>query len=147
MTETTEAATPRDNQTDETLQIAGETITVHGFRYAESLQLGALARPLLAAMRVMFSATDQEIEPEALDALIAEHSDIWLQMVARSCDRDVAWITALPDQEAMKLQLAFWGVNGGFFTRRLVFGAAFVAAAKRRRAPSAPPAPDSAAPA
>ena len=132
---------------DQVVTIAGETITGREFRYGEGLQLAALARPLLTAMRVMFSAADQEIEPEALDALIAEHSDIWLQMMAKACDRDVAWIAALPDDEAMKLQLAFWGVNGGFFTRRLVFGAAFVAAAKQRRAPSKRPAPESSAPA
>lgn len=139
MTETTETPATR-NSADQVVELAGETITMREFRYGESFEITTLARPLLTAMRAMLSADDEEIAPEALDALIAENAEIWLTMVARACDRDVAWLKALPDKEAMKLHLAFWGVNGGFFTRRLIFGAAFAASAKQHRAPSAPPA-------
>lgn len=136
---------------DQTVEIAGETITVREFRYREAIEAAGLARPFLTAMRIMVSKSDEAgegIEAEDLDALIAAYVDIWLALVAKACGRDVAWVEALPDHEANKLQMAFWAANGVFFTSRLIFSSAFARAVKTRRAaPSARPAPDSAAPA
>lgn len=141
MTEATEAATPRDNQTDETLQVAGETVIVREFRYREGLEAAVLARPFLAGLRVLMVATNEEIEAEDIDTIIAENRDSWLKLVALSCGRDVAWVADLPDQDAMNIQLAFWSANSRFFKRRLLIGAAFAAAVKAQQAPTPSPPP------
>lgn len=124
---------------DQTVVIGDETITVREFRYREGIEAAALAQPLLNGLRSLFTdAGGQMIEPEALDTLIGQHGEIWLQLIAKASGRDVEWIAALPDHEAFKLHLAFWTANGAFFTRRIFFSSAFAAAVKQRRAPSAP---------
>ena len=86
MTETTETPTAHNNA-DQVLTIGGETITMRAFRYREGLEAAALARPLLAEMRAMMTDAGAEIQPEALDTLLANHLDIWLALVAKACDR------------------------------------------------------------
>jgi hypothetical protein len=134
---------------DRELTVAGEPLVVREYRYREGMAMLVLARPFLEGLRRLIGA-DGEVTPEDLDALIAEHADVWLALMARSCDRDVEWLAGLPDTEAMKLQMAFWAVNGPFFTRRLLFGAVFSAAAarnlsRRPKSSRASSGPDSAA--
>ena len=138
--ETTETAASQ-NKTDQIVEVAGETITVREFRYREGLEAAALARPFLAGLRALMVATHDEIAAEDIDLLIAEHRDSWLKLVALSCRRDVAWLADLPDQDAMNIQMAFWSVNSQFFKRRILFGAAFAAAAKAKQAPTPSPPP------
>lgn len=121
---------------DETITIGGEAIVVREFRYREGLEAAALARPIFAGLRAMVTGPDTKLAPESLDALIAAHPEVWLKLVSISCGKPVEWLAGLPDREAMKLQIAFWGANSSFFTRRLLFGAAFAAAVRERRSPS-----------
>jgi hypothetical protein len=119
---------------DETLNIAGEQVEVREFRYLQGLQALPLARPILVGLGELLQ--DQTLDPLALEALIAEHQDAWLALIAISTGRPVAWIQGLRDGEGMRLSLAFWRVNAGFFMRRLVFGGALAVALKQRVSPS-----------
>ena len=133
---------------DQTVTIGSETITVREFRYREGIEAAVLARGFLAGLRALLTTTGDEIAAEDLDTLIAEHREAWFKLIAMSCGREVEWLAALPDREAMKLQLTFWGVNGNFFTRRLLWGAAFAAAVQKgRRSPSPTSSPSSSSPA
>ncbi len=132
---------------DQTVTIGGEAIIVREFRFRESLEAASQASGFLAGLRVLMTKAGNEIAPEDLDILIAEHREAWIKIVALSCGREVEWLAALPEREAMKLQIAFWGVNSSFFTRRLLWGAAFAAAVKARRSPSPTSLPSSSAPA
>ena len=108
---------------DETVEIDGEQVTVREFRYLEGLRAAALARPLLAGLREIIE-TDDDIEPEALDALIGEHTDIWVQLIAMSTGLSAERIGELSDRDGVTLSMAFWRVNGPFFTRRLLLASA-----------------------
>ncbi|MBB3231703.1 DUF6631 family protein [Halomonas stenophila] len=139
---------------DETLRIGGEKIRVREFRYAEGLRAIALGRPILAALREHLEADD--IEPEVLDGVIAEHSDAWLQLIAMSIGKDVAWVEQLADADGLSLSMAFWRVNSAFFMRRLVLGgglagglkslAANLSPSPRSSTPSSMPATDATPP-
>ena len=120
---------------DQTVTVGAETVTVHEFRYREGLEAAGLARLFLAGLRALMTDTGEEIALEAIDGLITEHRETWLKLVALSCGRDVEWLAQLPNHEAMKLHLAFWGVNGPFFTQRLVLAAAFAQRPKADRFP------------
>lgn len=121
---------------DQEIELGGERLVVREFRYREGLEAVALARPLFAGLRALIDSKPGEVAPEDLDALIGEHREMWLTLVAKSCGRDLEWVAALPDGQAMALQMAFWGANSGFFTRRLLFGAAVAAGLAKNRSSS-----------
>ena len=121
---------------DQTISVGKEKITVHEFRYREGLDAAALAGPILADLRALMAEVGGEISPEALDQLIARHREIWLQLIAISCGRDIEWLAKLPDRNAMQIQIAFWGANSDFFMRRLIFGTMLAATIQERRSPS-----------
>lgn len=108
---------------DRVLALGGVTVTLREYRYREGLEALVLARPLLTELRALLTG-DTEFAPEELDALIGRHRDLWLQLLALACGQPLEWIAQLPDHDAMELQMAFWEVNGPFFTRRLLYGAA-----------------------
>ncbi|HSH28870.1 MAG TPA: DUF6631 family protein [Thiohalobacter sp.] len=108
---------------DQTLEVGGEQVTVREFRYLEGARAAVIAAPLIKAMRELISG-DDDISAEALDALIGEHVEIWLQLICMSTGKDPEWIAKLPDEDGMQLSLLFWEVNGPFFTRRLMLAAA-----------------------
>jgi hypothetical protein len=131
---------------DQTVTVGAETVTMREYRYREGLEAAGLARLFLAGLRALMTDTGEEIALEAIDGLIAEHRETWLQLVALSCGREVEWLAQLPNHEAMKLHLAFWGVNGPFFTQRLVLAAAFAQRPKAGRSPSRKSSPNSSGP-
>lgn len=132
---------------DQEITIDGEKIVVREFRYLAGLEVTLLARPFMQDLRALALDGAAEINPEDLNALIARHREVWLQLIALSCGREPAWIAQLRDREAMKLELAFWAANSDFFMRRLVFGAMLAAAVQERRSPLATSSPSSSAPA
>ncbi len=98
------------------------TLTVREFRFREGLEAGALARPLIAALVELAPEDAEAALPDlmALDAALGAHADLWLDLVARACGRDAAWLARLGDGDAHALTMAMWGANGGFFMRRVV---------------------------
>lgn len=131
---------------DRELEVAGEKLVVREFRYRQGLEAAALARPFLAGLRALMVGPAADIDPEAIYVLQSEHSDAWLRLLAMSCGRTVEWVADLPDKEAMSLQNTFWEVNGPFFMRRLVWGAAFVAGDRVHRSRSRKSSPTSSGP-
>jgi len=120
---------------DRTLTIAGESVRVSEFRYLQGLEALALARSFLTELRELMTGAAADFTPEALFALVGRHRTMWIELVALACARPVAWIAALPDREAVQIDLAFWEVNGPFFTRRLLFGAALLQVMREQSSP------------
>ena len=98
------------------------TLTVREFRFREGLEAAALARPLIAALVDLApEGADAALpDPAALDAALGAHAGLWLELVARACGREAAWLARLCDGDAHALTMAMWGANGGFFMRRVV---------------------------
>ena len=106
------------------------TLTVREFRFREGLEATALARPLIAALAALVPHRDEgagadadaDDGPDALavEAALAAHAALWLELVARACDREAAWLAHLDDADGRALSEAMWAANGGFFLRRVV---------------------------
>ena len=122
-------------------------LTFREFRFREGLEAAVVARPFIADLAALVAPKargdgapkargDGEPkargdEPEGDDAgalpdvevfddLIAAHADLWLELSARACGREAAWIARLIDEDAVRVRDAMWAANGPFFTRRLV---------------------------
>ena len=106
-------------------------LTFREFRFREGLEAAVVARPFIADLAALVSPKARGDEPEGDDAgalpdvevfddLIAAHADLWLELSARACGREAAWIARLIDEDAVRVRDAMWAANGPFFTRRLV---------------------------
>lgn len=135
---------------------AAVTLTVREFRFREGLEATALARPLIAALAGLVPDRAEDEGPDALavEGTLATHAGLWLELAARACSRDAAWLARLSDADGRALSEAMWAANGGFFLRRV---AAQVAARTTARevspchstacsTPSSAPATDAAMP-
>ena len=100
---------------------AAVTLTVREFRFREGLEATALARPLIAALAglVPDRAEDEGPDALALEGALATHAGLWLELAARACSRDAAWLARLSDADGRSLSEAMWTANGGFFLRRV----------------------------
>ena len=100
------------------------TLTVREFRFREGLEATALARPLLAALAALVPGETggEEDGPDALaiESALAAHAELWLDLAARACGRDAAWLGRLSDADGRALSEAMWAANGAFFLRRVV---------------------------
>ena len=56
----------------------------------------------------------------AIEATLAAHAPLWLELVARACGRDADWLGRLSDADGRALSEAMWAANGAFFLRRVV---------------------------
>lgn len=115
-------------------------LTVHEFRFRESLEAQALARPLLDALAT--AADEGELEASEISSALGNHADAWLELVARATDTEVAWLAGLSDADGEALSDAMWTVNADFFIRRI----AGDLAAKRRAEETPLPSPRSSTP-
>ena len=100
---------------------AAVTLTVREFRFREGLEATALARPLIAALAglVPDRAEDEGPDALALEGALATNAGLWLELAARACNRDAAWLARLSDADGRALSEAMWTANGGFFLRRV----------------------------
>jgi hypothetical protein len=111
---------------DQTLTIGGARITVREFRHLEGLQVLAAARPLLDDLFAAIESEDAAATPgRALTDAIQRHAQLWVELEARACDRDVAWVAGLRQADAARLDTAFWKANGFFLTNPRLLAAAF----------------------
>ena len=123
------------------------TLTVREFRHLEALKVTALVRPLVADLAALTVEGETAALPDALaiEGVMAAHADRWLELEARACGRDAAWLARLGDADGRAVSRAMWEANSGFFLRRwiaLVAGRAeaeelyrFVASSARAPAP------------
>jgi len=100
---------------------AAVTLTVREFRFREGLEATALARPLIAALAGLVPDLAESEGPDALavEGALAANAALWLELAARACGRDVAWLARLSDADGRALSEAMWAANGAFFLRRV----------------------------
>ncbi|KRG85657.1 hypothetical protein H7691_11825 [Stenotrophomonas sp. CW117] len=82
------------------------------------IRLGELPR-LLAVMRPL--ASELSADPDWL-ALLGQHGDSMLDLLAITTRRERAWINDLPLDDAVQLAAAVFEVNADFFVGRVVPG-------------------------
>ena len=111
---------------------AAVALTVREYRFREGLEATALARPLIAALAGLVPDQAEDEGPDALavEGALAAHAALWLELAARACGQDAAWLARLSDADGRALSEAMWAANGGFFLRRV---AAQVAARTKAR--------------
>ena len=105
-------------------------LTVREFRFREGLEAQVAARPLVEALAAAAEGAGEDgPDAGAIEAAMAAHAGLWLDLIARACGREAAWLARLGDSSALALSNAMWSANGSFFVRRV---AAAAAAARRR---------------
>lgn len=104
---------------DATVHVGGRDVTVRELRFAESLEATPIARPIIEAVRAQVEIHGEELPEIALMEALAEHADAWVRLIALCTGEDEAWIRELSAEDGMRLQLAVWGRNRGFFSARL----------------------------
>jgi len=106
------------------IEIAGETLVVREFSYLEAMRCAAGAKSLIAGIGKIISDADT-IRLEELDAVIADHIDEWVGLLAASISKDVSFVESLNDQDGSNLAMAFWEINGPFLLRRVMLNRVF----------------------
>jgi len=107
----------RDPDTGGTVRLA-----VREFRMLEGMRAQAVSRGLVAALAALARESEDvaDLSVESLDAVLGEHVDVWVDLIARATDRDAGWLARLSDADGRALNAAMWEANGPFFTRRVV---------------------------
>ena len=115
---------------ERTRTIAGRTITVREYGFVEGLKLEPIIKPFIDSLHNVVkpntSATLDEIT-----AVLGEHHEITLQMMAQSCDVEAEWIDTLNDRDGTTLLHLWWSVCAPFVLKR-VFDRWITAAAMDR---------------
>ena len=111
-------------QPDGELVIQGRAITVREYRFFEGAKLQAQARPFFDGLYALFDRDGTAPSFDEIEALLGEHEDAVVRMVALASGCDADWIRELDDQDGNRLALTWWLVNSGFFIRRVLRRAA-----------------------
>lgn len=112
------ASAPLKESLDETIELQGETVKIHEFRWIESTKAAALARPMLDQVKVLID--QEQLDIGSLESILVEHTDNWIELLSLATGRDAEWLAGLSDTDGWCLTMAFWRVNGGLFMRRLI---------------------------
>ena len=108
---------------------AAVELIVREFRFREGLEAQAAARPLIESLTALAERAaadgtdDAEIGVAAIEAVIGQHPEIWLDLVARASGREATWLASLSDADGRAFTLAMWQANAPFFVRRVIAGA------------------------
>jgi len=122
---------------DREVTIAGETVVVREFRYAEGMYLVGMIQPILARLQAFVQGERDPDDFEIYEELVAEYPDEILELMAKACDRPREWVEQLSDEDGYRLQQAFWAANTRFFMRRLMLSSPRIRAAAASRAEEA----------
>lgn len=122
---------------DQTMEIAGQTLSVREYRHVEGLQLRARYKPFFEALYALFNVEGASPGFDEIAELMVEHEDAMLGLVSASAGVPREWIKQLDDQDGDALMLAWWAVNSPFFIRWVLRRAA--QAGLRKALPSAGP--------
>lgn len=98
------------------LQIGGKTVTVREIGFVEGMRIAGQVAPIIETMATF----DDTPSLDAVSALVGEHTETFLDLMARCTDEPREWIESLGDADGQALLLCFWTVNANFFIRRLV---------------------------
>ena len=92
------------------IEIAGERIDLTPLKVGEVPAFARAVQPIAAGLSA---------SPDWL-ALLAEHGEAVIAAIAIATRRPVVWVAGLDLDEAVRLAEAVFGVNTGFFIRRLL---------------------------
>lgn len=125
------------------LVLAGERIVVREYGNVEWLRLLPRAEPLVASIAAALARDAAPTYEQAL-AVIAEHIDALLPLIAQAADRPPEWIDTLAPDAVELLLMTWWGVNAHFFVARAINRLAVAQGEQRALAalagaPSTPP--------
>lgn len=117
-----------------TMKLRGRTLKVREYGYIEGLHVQAAAQPFLdmlyhlvdrasapppaAAVRKVFALNAQAMKFMIGQAITPENDED-PQAFLEAMHKNAAWVGRLNDVEGDALTAVWWGVNGGFFTRRI----------------------------
>lgn len=102
------------------LTVAGMTVTVREYTFAQQLQHRADLRPVIDAVAGLFAGMDAAggVALEQLtDALATVHEPV-MTCVAIACGQPREWVEGLTGADVDNLLFTWWGVNADFFTRQ-----------------------------
>ncbi|HET7300228.1 MAG TPA: DUF6631 family protein [Oleiagrimonas sp.] len=107
---------------DMTLPIAGRSVTVREYRFTNGMRARAKGAPLIADLeRLVASPEVAEATTEDYLDLLATHADLVRELMLDSVEGiDADWMDSLDDADGTELLLAWWGVCGRFFIRRVL---------------------------
>src|SRR5690606_292908 len=104
---------------DATVHVGGRDVTVRELRFAESLEATPIARPIIEAVRAPVESRGEELPEIALMEALAEHAAARGRLTGLCRGEPVGRTRELSAEHGMRLQLAVWGRNRGFFSARL----------------------------
>ncbi len=99
---------------DREVRVNGETVTVREYRFVEGLRLRATAAPLVEALGELMQ---RNVDLDQVYALLADHEELLLELMALSIDKPVEFVAGLDGPEGELLMDTWWVVNASFFTR------------------------------
>lgn len=102
---------------DKTVTVAGEQVTVRELTYAQGARLMPLMGRFMADLSALLDA-GQDTQDSAVLALLGDHPEAWRALILAATGRDGTWLDSLSDADGMAVQVAAWGANAGFFSRR-----------------------------
>jgi hypothetical protein len=119
-------AKPEDGEKDlailypeRTATIAGRVVVMRELNFVESLRHGAHVASLAEAMSDI-ALENQLHDLESLRAVLADHHEQVLDLIAVSSDQDSDWVRGLDAREGENLLLLWWAVHADFFLRRVL---------------------------
>lgn len=99
--------------------VAGVSVLMHEYTWAEGLEHHALVDTLTDAMTGIALAGDFH-DLDSLRAAFGKNKEVLFQLIAIASGQPVEWIAGLNDIEGERLFLLWWGVNADFFLRRVL---------------------------
>lgn len=118
---------------NQTVTIAGRTITVREYGFIEGLGLRPLVQPLLDALHESLAA-GQTPDLEHIILTLARNATALRELIAVAADVEPEWIDGLNQSDGHLLLMLWWTANGPFYVRCVFDRLAAQAAEARARA-------------
>lgn len=97
------------------LTIGGKTVVVYPFTLRDTLQVMAMAQPLIDDLGQLFLQSST-VYVYDVQLILSKHAEITEQLIARSVRESVDWVANLSTGDGLVLFDTFWTVNVDFFT-------------------------------
>lgn len=129
---------------DQTLPIGDRVLVLREYSFFEGLRVSGLAKPFIDDLYALFARASEMPSVDAIAEVVGDHTHVVRQLIAwsatpqiadptafaRQADETADWIDTLKERDGELLLLAWWAVNGPFFTRRLIRRAVEAAASR-----------------
>lgn len=98
---------------DAPLVVAGRSVVVREYNYAESLEAASLGAALIADIAATLAGA--QVRYDRVRPLFAKHRRAVVALIALATGTDQEWIGGLPRAQGELLQNTWFAVNCGFF--------------------------------